>query len=102
MVPHRFRYFDTVIGRCAIAWGSRGVVSVQLLHPDARELHTQLLRRFPGAREAQPTSEVEQAITGIVALLRGQAIDLSGATLDMAGFRTFHCDVYQVTRTIAP
>ena len=27
---HAYALFDTAIGRCGIAWGSRGVIGVQL------------------------------------------------------------------------
>jgi methylated-DNA-[protein]-cysteine S-methyltransferase len=42
------------------------------------------------------------AIEGIVALLDGQAHDLSTVVLDMDRVPEFHRRVYQITRTIAP
>jgi len=35
MTTRGFTLFDTMIGRCALAWGERGVAGVQL--PEARE-----------------------------------------------------------------
>ncbi len=97
-----FTLFDTAIGPCGIAWGGRGVVGVQL--PEARELetHARMLQRFPGAREAAPPPDVQRAIDGIVALLRGQASDLSTVALDLDGVPPFHRRVYEVARTIPP
>ena len=100
MTAHGFTLFDTAIGRCGIAWGRRGVVGVQL--PEARELETRarLLGRFPDARQAPPPPDVQRALDGITALLRGEASDLSAVALDMDGVPPFHRRVYEVARTI--
>ena len=94
MADQAFTLFDTPIGRCAIAWGASGVVSVQL--PSARELQTRahLLQRFPEARELPPTPEVQRAVECIAAVLRGEASDLSNIALDMDGVPPFHRRVY--------
>jgi methylated-DNA-[protein]-cysteine S-methyltransferase len=97
-----FTLFDTAIGRCGIAWGARGVVGVQL--PEAREHETRarVVRRFPAAREAPPPPDVQRALDGIVALLLGEASDLSAVPLDMHSVPPFHRRVYEVARTIPP
>jgi len=102
MARHDFTLFDTVIGRCGIAWSGRGVAGVQL--PEARELDTRarMLQRFPGAREVQPPIDVQRTLDGIVALLRGEASDLSTVALDMDRVPPFHRRVYEAARTIAP
>jgi len=78
-----YTVFDTAIGRCGIAWSDEGVIGVQL--PEAREIETRrrLYRLYPDARDMRPPLNVEIAIEGIVALLRGQASDLSDVILDM-------------------
>src|SRR3979411_2104500 len=95
-----YTVFDTGIGRCGIAWGDIGVIGVQL--PEAREIETRrrMLRQYPEARELRPPPEVEIAIDGIVALLRGQACDFSDATLDMPGVTPFNRRVYEFARAI--
>jgi methylated-DNA-[protein]-cysteine S-methyltransferase len=95
-----YTIFDTMIGRCGIAWGDSGVIGVQL--PEAREIETRrrLFRLYPEARELRPPLNVELAIEGIVALLRGEAADLSEVMLDMTGIPAFNARVYQFTRTI--
>ena len=95
-----YAIFDTAIGRCGIAWGNCGIVGVQL--PEAREIETRrrVFRLYPEARELRPPPDVEIAIEGIVALLRGQASDLSDVTLDMSGIRPFNQRVYEFTRAI--
>ncbi len=100
--PREFALFDTSIGRCGIVWGSAGVALLQL--PEARELATRarLLKRCPEAREAAPPPEVQRAVDGIGALLRGDAVDLSEIELYMAAVPPFHRRVYDVTRSIPP
>src|SRR5271156_97395 len=95
-----YSIFDTGIGRCGIAWGDFGVLGVQL--PEAREIETRgrMLRQYPNARELRPPLNVEVAIEGIVALLRGQPSDLSDVALDMGGIHAFNARVYAFARTI--
>ena len=100
MTGRGYTIFDTAIGRCGIAWGDFGVLGVQL--PEAREIETRrrLLRLYPETRELRAPLNVEFAIEGIVALLRGQPSDLSDVTLDMSGIHAFNARVYAFTRTI--
>jgi len=100
MAGHGYTIFDTAVGRCGIAWGDSGILGVQL--PEAREIETRrrMLRQYPDARELRPPLNVEIAIDGIVALLRGQPGDLSDVTLDMSGIQAFNQRVYAFTRTI--
>jgi methylated-DNA-[protein]-cysteine S-methyltransferase len=100
MTGRGYTVFDTAIGRCGIAWGESGVLGVQL--PEAREIETRrrLLRLYPEARELRAPLNVEFAIEGIVALLRGQPSDLSDVALDMSGVHAFNARVYAFTRTI--
>jgi len=95
-----YTVFDTTVGRCGIAWSQAGIVGVQL--PEAREIETRrrMLRQYPEARELRPPPEVEIAIDGIVALLRGQACDLTDVTLDMHGVAPFNRRVYEFARAI--
>jgi methylated-DNA-[protein]-cysteine S-methyltransferase len=100
MAGRGYTIFDTAVGRCGIAWGDSGILGVQL--PEAREIETRrrMLRQYPDARELRPPLNVEIAIDGIVALLRGQPGDLSDVTLDMSGIQAFNQRVYAFTRTI--
>jgi methylated-DNA-[protein]-cysteine S-methyltransferase len=100
MSGRAYTIFDTAIGRCGIAWGPSGIVGVQL--PEAREIETRkrLFLLYPEARETRPTPNVETAIEGIVALLRGETGDFSDVTLDMGGIHVFDQRVYQITGRI--
>ncbi len=95
-----YTVFDSSVGRCGIAWGELGVLGVQL--PEAREIETRrrLFQLFPDARELRPPPEIQSAIDGIAALLRGKVADLSEVRLDMTGIPPFNGRVYEFTRTI--
>ena len=100
MAGRGYTIFDTGIGRCGIAWSHAGIVGVQL--PEAREIETRkrLFQLYPDAREQRPPANVEMAIEGIAALLRGEPADLSDVTLDMSGIPAFNQRVYAFTRGI--
>jgi methylated-DNA-[protein]-cysteine S-methyltransferase len=100
MAGSAYTIFDTMLGRCGIAWGFEGILAVQLA--ETRELDTRrrLLRQCPDARESRPTIGVETAIEGIAATLRGAAWDFSDVLLDLDGLPSFDCRVYDILRTI--
>ncbi|NEU96749.1 methylated-DNA--[protein]-cysteine S-methyltransferase [Bradyrhizobium uaiense] len=100
MAVRGYTIFDTAIGRCGIAWGEGGVAGVQL--PELREIETRkrLFQLYPDAREMRPPEEVDVAIEGIAATLRGGNGDLGGVALDMSGVSAFDQRVYQTVRAI--
>jgi methylated-DNA-[protein]-cysteine S-methyltransferase len=102
MTAISFAIFETAISACGIAWGERGIAAVQLPEANEQKTRTRLLRRFPEAREAPPTPEVQRAIDGITALLRGEASDLSAIVLDVEDLPAFNRRVYEVARAIPP
>jgi methylated-DNA-[protein]-cysteine S-methyltransferase len=96
-----YSLFDTAIGTCAIAWSDRGVTSVWLPEPTDHQTRTRVTRRFPDSIESPPPPFVSHAIEGIVALLAGEARDLTDIELDFGdAVPEFHRRVYDVTRTI--
>jgi len=102
MMASGFALFDTAIGRCGVAWGERGVAGVQLPEAGEQETRARMLHRFPTAGEAVPPPEVQRVIDRIVALLCGEASDLSTIAIDMDGVPEFHRRVYEAARTIPP
>lgn len=102
MMASGFALFDTAIGRCGVAWGERGIAGVQLPEAGERETRARMLQRFPAAGEAAPPPEVQRVIDRIVALLRGEASDLSTIGLDMDQVPAFHRRVYEAARAIPP
>jgi methylated-DNA-[protein]-cysteine S-methyltransferase len=95
-----FALFDTAIGRCGIAWGERGVLGLQL--PGIRESATRarMLERFPDAQEGLAPRDIQHAADNVVALLAGEACDLSAIALDMERVPPFHRRVYEAARAI--
>ena len=102
MTASGFALFDTAVGTCAIAWGTRGIAGVQLPEADDAAIRARMLHRFPAAGEASPPPEVRRVIDRITALLRGEAADLSTIALDMGALPPFHRRVYEVARSIPP
>jgi len=102
MSATEFALFETAIGRCAIAWSGSGVVALQLPETNEERTRARMLRRWRQAREEAPPPAVERAIAGIIALLSGEAADLSSVVLDMERVPTFERRVYEIARTIGP
>ena len=98
--PAAFALFPTPIGDCAIVWGPDGVTGVQLPEGSVRATRARTQRRFPGSCDSPPPPHVQQAIDGIVALLRGEPADLSSIPLDMSTVPEFHRRVYHLARRI--
>ena len=95
-------FFSTAIGECAIAWNDKAIAGVQLPERTPRATRARMSSRFPGARELAPPSDVRAAMDGMIALLAGEARDLSGVALDMRDVPAFNRRVYEIARTVAP
>lgn len=98
-----FALFDTAIGTCALAWGPRGLIGVQLPEESgAAATRARMRRRFPDLTEAVPPESAQTAIAAIQALLQGAPDDLSGIELDMSRVSEFHQRIYAIARRIPP
>ena len=102
MTTYSFSLFDTAIGTCGIVWTARGIAGVQIHNASELATRATLLRRFAGAEETTPPAQVQRAIDGIVALLRGEKRDLSDVTIDADDLPEFNRKVYDIARTILP
>lgn len=100
MSDYQFTLFDTALGRCGIAWSTAGIAAVSFPESDDEATRSRLLRKCPGAVEAAPTAEVHKTIARIVALLRGEKVDLTGIALDTGRIPEFNRKVYDIARTI--
>lgn len=100
MTARHFAVFDTAIGACAIVWSARGIAGVQLPEASAQATRARVTRRFAGAQEAVPAAEVQRAVDGIVALLRGERPDFGGVALDFGDLSEFNRKVYDIARTV--
>jgi methylated-DNA-[protein]-cysteine S-methyltransferase len=94
--------FDTAIGRCGIAWGSQGVIGVQLPEKTPSATRTRLLRLCPNADEIDPPKHIARGIEHIQALLQGEKKTLRAIQLDMGRVAQFNARVYDTARAIPP
>jgi O-6-methylguanine DNA methyltransferase len=92
--------FDTVIGRCGIAWTARNIAGTQLPEERDGQTRARLRRRFPGAPETSPPSHVQQVIDAIAGLLGSGRGELDGVALELDGLPELDRRVYEVARTI--
>lgn len=97
-----YTLFDTPIGLCGLAWNGRGIVGVQLPEDHASTTRSRIAKRFPGIAEAPPPPAIKAIIADMVALLKGEARDLSSVPLDMEGVPELHRRVFEVARSIPP
>ncbi|USQ96617.1 methylated-DNA--[protein]-cysteine S-methyltransferase [Caulobacter sp. RL271] len=102
MSAQGFTLFDTVIGRCGLAWGERGLIGVQLPESSPGAAWARLRKRFPDAVEAEPPAEIEAIMDRIRDLLGGGRDDLSDIPLDLGGQSSFNLRVYEIARAITP
>jgi methylated-DNA-[protein]-cysteine S-methyltransferase len=100
MSAQGFALFDTVIGRCALAWSAAGLTGVQLPEADDALAARRLAKRFPGAVSAPPGEAAAAAIARIAAFLAGGTDDFTTLELDESGVGTFERAVYRETRAI--
>ncbi|MDQ0591154.1 methylated-DNA--[protein]-cysteine S-methyltransferase [Variovorax paradoxus] len=98
-----FALFETAIGTCALAWGLRGLVGVQLPEENGEAAtRARMRRRFANLNEAEPPESAQRAITAIQGLLKGASDDLGDFELDMSAVSEFHQRIYAIARRIPP
>jgi methylated-DNA-[protein]-cysteine S-methyltransferase len=100
MSEKSFAIFDTAIGPCGITWTARGIAGVDLPAGSAAKTRARLLRRFPDAKEAAPSADLQEIIERIVKLAAGEKIDFSDVALDHAPLPEFSRRVYEIVRKI--
>jgi len=97
-----YAVFETALGWAALAWGDAGLAAVRLPADGPEAARQGVVRKLPGAQEADPTPEAAQVIAGIRRLLAGEKADLSFARLDDAGLSELQARVYAIARAIPP
>lgn len=95
--------FDTALGRCGIAWGENGILSVSFPENSDDKTRQQLRRRAMDAEETNDIPpQIASVIAAIQALMEGASEDLRDAELDMAGLGDFERELYLLSRQIGP
>ena len=97
-----FTLFDTPIGACSLVWKDGAIVGLRLPEKSAATTRARIERRWPGAEEQTPPPAMQAVIDRVLALLAGEAVDLSDVPLDFGGAPEFHQRAYAVARTIPP
>jgi methylated-DNA-[protein]-cysteine S-methyltransferase len=97
-----YALFDTAIGRCALAWGPRGLIGVQLPERSPEATRIRLMRLCPNAEELEPPKHIARAIEDITTLLSGENISLRAVQLDLSRVPAFNARVFETTRAIPP
>lgn len=94
--------FDTPIGRCAVAWSSRGIRALQL--PDATDEKTLagLRKRVPDTVERTPSKDARQAMAFVTQLLSGDRSPRPLPKLDLEGRSQYHIDIYNELCSVPP
>jgi O-6-methylguanine DNA methyltransferase len=95
--------FDTDIGPCGAAWNGEGLMQVVI--GEGADSTLERLRWENSAEAAEPPwpAFVDEAITGMQRLLRGDTdVDLSTLPLDWTGIGRFEREVYEAARRIGP
>jgi methylated-DNA-[protein]-cysteine S-methyltransferase len=94
-----FTLFGTALGPSGIAWG-RAASRCALPERHATATRERLRRRYPCVPEAPLPPEVQRAIDGVIAFLRGEPRELSNVALYMEGIPLFRQPLYTVLRTV--
>ncbi|HEY2660760.1 MAG TPA: methylated-DNA--[protein]-cysteine S-methyltransferase [Caulobacteraceae bacterium] len=102
MTNSGYSLFDTAIGVCGVGWRERGLVGVLLPEVGGAPARARLHGRFPDLIETTPPPEIQAVIDSIVALMNGEAINLSDAPLDLDIVSPFERRVYAIARAIPP
>jgi methylated-DNA-[protein]-cysteine S-methyltransferase len=97
-----YALFDTAIGRCGLAWGPHGVLTLQL--PEATEALTRqrLTRHLEDPQETAPPQDIQRVIDDVAALTEGADSDLTQVPLDMAAVSPYNQRLYEAIRAIPP
>jgi methylated-DNA-[protein]-cysteine S-methyltransferase len=102
--PRRAALFDTALGVCGLAWCDGALTNVLLPAGDAAATAS-LLRHLSGGAVAAPLPWppfVQETVSAIQALLRGELAVLDGVPLAWARVGEFERGVYRLTQRLGP
>jgi len=92
--------FDTQLGECGVAWSGQGLVAVQLPEADVRTTERRLVAKSGSLGSAEPPAAVVTLIADIRRYLAGEAVDFSGAAVDISAVDPLRRALYEALRTI--
>ena len=94
--------FDTVLGPCAMAWGPRGILVVQLPEADAAATQMRLLRTMGPLPQALPPPDIAEVLQAVTDQLAGHPQDINAVVPDMGTVTPFQQRVYAQALRIPP
>jgi len=97
-----FTLLPTAIGTCGVAWRGEVIEVVALPEADDAATERRVRRAVTDFERAAPPPAVQDAIDGIVALLAGEPVDLSGVAVTVDHASAFTRRVHEVVRAIPP
>ncbi|HMJ79339.1 MAG TPA: methylated-DNA--[protein]-cysteine S-methyltransferase [Iamia sp.] len=97
-----FTLLPTAIGTCGVAWRGGVIVVVALPETDDAATERRVRRSVADVERSEPPPAVQSALDGVVALLAGEAVDLSGVAVAVDHASDFTRRVHEVVRAIPP
>ncbi|HOY68333.1 MAG TPA: methylated-DNA--[protein]-cysteine S-methyltransferase [Candidatus Ozemobacteraceae bacterium] len=99
----RHAFFDSPLGRCALAWNSRGICALALPDRDDAATLALLRKHVPASKEAAATGIAKRAVTFVRELLSGNRPAPSACPpLDLSRCSNFYTLVYTSLQHIGP
>ena len=95
-----YAIFETAMGFCAIGWSDAGIACFRLPEKSAGDATRAILRRMRDASEAEPPSQIAEAIAAARRYFEGEAVDFSGLVVDLGAQEPFFARVYDVVRNL--
>jgi methylated-DNA-[protein]-cysteine S-methyltransferase len=97
---NEYHLFETAHGHAALAWNARGVTAFRLPASSPEESRGSLLRRLPGAVEADPSGRVAGLIETIRRYFDGERIDFGDVSLDLGRQDPLFARIYDLVRRL--
>jgi methylated-DNA-[protein]-cysteine S-methyltransferase len=92
--------FDTAIGTCGLAWGTRGLVAVQLPERDRAATERRLVSKCGSSGAAAPPPAIAALISDITRYLDGERVDFSTVPVDLSSLDPFRRKLYETMRAL--
>ncbi|OQA05276.1 MAG: Bifunctional transcriptional activator/DNA repair enzyme Ada [bacterium ADurb.Bin374] len=93
-------FFETPIGRCAVAWSNRGVQALQLPDETDEKTLAGLRKRVPVSMERAPSKDAKKAIAFVTGLLSGNKTPFPFPKLDLEDIPEYNIYVYNTLRSV--
>lgn len=103
--PIPWAFFDTPLGRAAMAWTDAGIAAIALPGEDDEATHASLARArrtIALGAETPPPAWARRAMKRLAKMLEGERDALDDLPLDTRGLPPFFARVYELARRVPP